>query len=68
MRNKRKAWTEADCERLKAMVAAGASVMRASVALGRPLIAIRNKARELGLRFPTEFETRRKIRKILETN
>jgi hypothetical protein len=68
MGNKRKAWTNEDTERLKALVETGASAMRASVVLGRQLITTKNKARELGLRFPTERETRRKIRKILETN
>jgi hypothetical protein len=68
VRKTRKVWTEADCERLKALVAAGASPVRASLALGHPTGSTKNKARELGVRFPNQVETRRKIRKMLETN
>ncbi len=45
-------WTEADLEKLKELASAKASLARASVVLKRSTVAVKNKARELGLAFP----------------
>jgi hypothetical protein len=45
-------WTEAEDERLKALVAKGASVIRAAGALNRKIISVRARARLLGFPFP----------------
>ena len=66
--NKRKAWSEADCERLKALVASGASALRSSLALKRSVAVTKNKARELGVPFRTENEVKKERRQILEMN
>jgi hypothetical protein len=54
-------WTDEDNERIKALVAKGASVFRASAALKRTRIGVRDQARRLGTPFPTLRETRKKI-------
>lgn len=45
-------WTEADIAQLAAIQESGASANRASVALKRTVVAVRSKARELGMPFP----------------
>jgi GcrA cell cycle regulator len=52
MRQMKNAWTEQDNERLKAMVAAGASPVRAAAAFGRSIVSVRVQARKLGSPFP----------------
>jgi len=47
----RRAWSESDTERLKAMVASGASALRASIALKRSLAVTKRKAHQLGCPF-----------------
>jgi hypothetical protein len=64
---KKKAWSEADCERLKAFVASSASPLRSSVALKRSVRATKNKARELGAPFRTESEMKKDRRQIFDT-
>ena len=44
-------WSDSDVERLKVLVASGASAVRASVALKRGLAVTENKAREVGIPF-----------------
>lgn len=51
-------WNADAVERLKQLHAAGASLVRASVALKGSMVVVRNKARELGIPFPTQ-RTRR---------
>jgi len=46
------AWTEAEDERLKALVAQGASVVKAAGALKRTIVSVRTRARALGCPFP----------------
>jgi hypothetical protein len=46
------AWTEAEDERLKALVAQGASVVKAAAALKRTIVSVRTRARVLGCPFP----------------
>ena len=55
-------WTDSDLEKLRALHAAGASLMRASVALNRPSASVKKRARELGLHFAGIREVRREIR------
>jgi hypothetical protein len=52
-------WTEDENERLKAMVAQGASVVRAAGVFNRSIAAVRNQARKLG----TPFSPHRIVRK-----
>jgi hypothetical protein len=61
---KKKAWSDEDTERLRALVASGASALRASVVLRRSLSVTKNKARSLGVPFPSEAELRAKRRRI----
>ena len=63
---KKKAWSQDDCERLKALVSSGASPLRASLALKRSVAVTKNKARELGVPFRTENEMKKERRQILE--
>ena len=41
-------WTQEDAERLKALILSGASAVRASAALNRPLTTVKLKARKMG--------------------
>jgi GcrA cell cycle regulator len=61
-----KAWSESDVERLKAMVASGASALRTSIALKRSLAMTKRKASELGFPFRTDAELRNERRRIFE--
>jgi len=65
MRRVKSGWSEDDCKRLKAFVAAGASPYRASTALGRSLHSTKNKARELGCPFQTLQSIKNRTREIL---
>ena len=56
---KNKPWTEADTERLKAMIASGASAFRAAAAFNRGVNDIRTRARNLGTPFPTVREAKK---------
>ena len=62
----KKAWSESDIERLKAMVISGASAVRASIALKRSLAMTQRKANELGYPFRAEAELRKERRRIFE--
>jgi hypothetical protein len=61
MRPKKKLWTSEESERLKVMVAKGASPARAAAALRRNLASVRNQARKIGTPFPTLHQARRKL-------
>jgi hypothetical protein len=65
---RKKVWTESDAERLRALIASGASAVRASVALKRSLSVTKLKARELGVPFPSEAELRAKRRQIFRNS
>jgi GcrA cell cycle regulator len=58
---RRKPWTPQENERLKALVASGASVVRAAAALERKMHNVRNQARRLGTPFPTISAARKKL-------
>jgi GcrA cell cycle regulator len=68
MKLKLTSWSEEDVDRLKALIASGASAQRASVALRRSLSATKLKARDIGLPFPSERELRAKRRSILQNS
>jgi hypothetical protein len=55
------AWTEDDSERLKALVASGASAARAAAIFDRSIDNIRQRARMLGAPFPTLKNLRKKL-------
>ena len=65
---RKKVWSESDAERLKVLIASGASALRASVALKRSLSVVKLKARELGVPFPSEAELKAKRRRILQNS
>jgi hypothetical protein len=54
-------WTDEDSERLKALVASGASVVRAAAVFNRTIASIRDQARKLGAPFPSLNESRKKF-------
>jgi hypothetical protein len=53
-------WTAEDSERLRLHIARGGSAPRAAVMFKRSQAAVRAHASELGLKFPTIRELRRK--------
>jgi transposase-like protein len=53
-------WTPEDNERLKALVAQGASLVRAAAALKRKQATVRERAKKLGCPFPTVAVARKK--------
>jgi len=57
---KNKPWTDDDSKRLKALVASGASVLRAVAIFDCSIGAIRVRARALGTPFLTKSEARKK--------
>jgi hypothetical protein len=65
---RKKVWSESDAERLRALIASGASALRASVALKRSLSVIKLRARELGIPFQSEAELRAKRRRIFQNS
>ena len=65
---RKKVWSDSDAERLRALVASGASALRASVALKRSLSVTKLKARALGIPFQSEAELRAKRRRIFQNS
>jgi hypothetical protein len=59
MRRLSRPWSEEDTELLKKLHAAGASALRASVALKRNKSRIMEKARKLGVPFPSLRERKK---------
>jgi hypothetical protein len=51
-RSQRWAWTKEEDERLRTLVAQGASIVKAAAALNRKLVSTRTRARALGCPFP----------------
>jgi GcrA cell cycle regulator len=60
MRTRRPRWTDEEDERLRALVAQGASVIRAAAALKRTILSVRDHARKIGCPFPTLRVARQK--------
>jgi hypothetical protein len=53
-------WTKEDDERLRTLVAQGASIVRAAAAFRRTTVSVRTRARSLGCPFPTLRVARQK--------
>ena len=61
MTEPRWAWTKEEDERLRNLVAEGASIVKAAAALKRKMISVRGRARALGCPFPALGVARRKL-------
>jgi GcrA cell cycle regulator len=57
---KRNSWTDEENERLKTMVAGGATAVRAAAAFRRTIVSVRTQARKIGSPFPPIRALRRK--------
>jgi|SRR4051812_25912 hypothetical protein len=55
-------WTDADLEKLAALIRAGATASRCAVVFKRRVDAVKTKARQLGIPFPSERKTRKALR------
>jgi predicted transcriptional regulator len=62
MRRKTYTWSEAETERLKALIASGASLLRVTGALNRSKSSIQKKAHDLGAPFPPVAQQNKKLR------
>jgi hypothetical protein len=62
MRRKTYTWSEAETERLKALIASGASLLRVTGALNRSKSSIQKKAHDLGTPFPPVAQQNKKLR------
>jgi hypothetical protein len=60
MKVMRTAWTEEDNDRLRALVASGASKLRSAASLKRTLASVAAQARKLGVPFAPLREVRKK--------
>jgi hypothetical protein len=58
---KKKTWTEEENERLKALVAKDASIIKVAAELGRTTRSLRAQARKLGTPFPRMNDYRKKF-------
>jgi GcrA cell cycle regulator len=67
MQSKKRIWSEEDLERLRNLVQSGASAIRASVALKRPLEVVKLKARKIGVPFQYERELKKERSRILKS-
>ena len=61
-------WTDKELDKLKALIASGASAFRASAALKRSRPMIKLKARDLGVPFPSEAKLRAKRRQLFQNS
>jgi hypothetical protein len=61
MRSKNKLWTDQENQRLKVLIASGASALRAAAAHKCSIIGVRAQARKLGTPFPTVREVRKRL-------
>ena len=64
MKSISKAWSEKDLDEFKRLIGSGVSALRVSVAMKRSRAVVKQKARELGIPFPTEAQLRAKRRQI----
>jgi hypothetical protein len=65
--NKKPSWTEDENGRLQAMVAQGASVIRAAGGFKRSTVSVRNQARKLGTPFPPHRTARKKWAEVRQS-
>jgi hypothetical protein len=68
MRRHNNFWTNADVERLKALVSTGISANPAAVTLNRRKVSVQTKARLLGTPFPSSRAERKKLAQAAGTN
>jgi hypothetical protein len=61
-----RSWSPEDDEQLKRLASMGATLLRASAALGRRGPIIRKRANELGLHFVGTREAKRRVRLLTE--
>jgi hypothetical protein len=61
MRRQNNFWSEEDIERLKVLIASGASPNRAAVVLKRTRAAVQGRARQLGMPFPHPRDVRKRL-------
>jgi hypothetical protein len=59
-------WTEEEDDRLRSHIERGGSAVRAAIMFKRSQQAVRSRARELGLRFPTIAQLRKRSLGITE--
>ena len=57
-----KPWTEQECLQLKELHAAGASAVRAAVALKKSPNGVKSKARQLGISFQSKRERKKYLK------
>lgn len=57
-----KSWRPEDVALLLKLAASGATLLRASAALGRPITSVRKKAHQLGTKFPGVRQVRAALR------
>jgi hypothetical protein len=57
-----KSWRPEDVALLLKLAASGATLLRASAALGRPIASVRKKAHQLGMTFPGVRQVRAALR------
>lgn len=57
-------WTNDQNDRLKEMVLAGASPLRASVHFKRSIIGVQMQAKKIGFPFPNRRDVKRKLRQM----
>ena len=63
-----RAWTEEEIDKLKTLVASGASALRVAAVLNRAVASVKHKARNLNVPFPAEQELRAKRREIFQNS
>jgi hypothetical protein len=61
MKSRKSGWSEGELKKLAAFVAAGGTLLRASVRFKRTMAACRNQARKIGVRFENLKIRRRNI-------
>jgi hypothetical protein len=61
MKMKTGIWTEAENERLRELMAQGASLIRIAAVFNRKTVSVRTPARKLGLSFLKKFSYRQKF-------
>lgn len=64
---RKRAWTADEFEKLRSMIEAGASAIRISVALRRPVESVKDRAREMGIPFAHDRVLKRERKKLLGT-
>lgn len=59
-------WSQSDDEELRRLAALGATVLRATAAMGRRTQTIKKRARELGVELVGMREAKRRVRELAE--